>query len=336
MPAPLFACPDSEGKVFEFYSAVTGKPLVMLFAGDGGLSPFREAGLDPAALDAERVQLAAFVPGDAAQAQAAKRVAGWPHRVMGDPGAEITQGFAELSGLAPPAIYVLDPNQRIAAARRLAELDVGLADWLDAEIAAASFHETPALVPRFAPVLILPRALEPEDCRWLIDLWHAGETDEGTVAVGASAGGGVSVVPTTKRREDLYLRDPMLHQMVSERLMSRLVPEVTKAFHFDGYVLETFKVGCYKAEKAGFFNAHRDDYSPATKNRKFAVTVNLNTGDYEGGDLRFPEYGPELYRPPRGGAVVFSCSLLHEVVPVTKGHRFVLLTFLTLPGRPGG
>ena len=46
--------------------------------------------------------------------------------------------------------------------------------------------------------------------------------------------------------------------------------------------------------------------------RRFAVSLNLNTGDYEGGCLRFPEFGPHLYVAPAGGAVVFSCSLLHE------------------------
>ena len=34
------------------------------------------------------------------------------------------------------------------------------------------------------------------------------------------------------------------------------------------------------------------------------------------------------YRAPTGGAIVFSCSLLHEATPVTKGERFVILPFL--------
>ena len=59
-----------------------------------------------------------------------------------------------------------------------------------------------------------------------------------------------------------------------------------------------------------------------------ALTLNLNTGDYEGGFLRLPEYGPQLYAPPPGGAVVFSCSLLHLASPVTKGRRFVIVGFL--------
>ena len=41
-----------------------------------------------------------------------------------------------------------------------------------------------------------------------------------------------------------------------------------------------------------------------------------------------PEFGPHLYRPAPGGAVVFSCSHLHEVTRVTGGRRFALLSFL--------
>ena len=72
----------------------------------------------------------------------------------------------------------------------------------------------------------------------------------------------------------------------------RLVTELYKAFHFDGFGLETFRAVCYDAADAGFFNVHRDDVVGSQKNRRYAVTVNLNTEDYEGGDLRFPRrYG---------------------------------------------
>ncbi|HEX9584805.1 MAG TPA: hypothetical protein VGB36_09925 [Gammaproteobacteria bacterium] len=36
---------------------------------------------------------------------------------------------------------------------------------------------------------------------------------------------------------------------------------------------------------------------------------------------RLPEYGPHLYKPATGEAVIFSCSMLH-------GERYVLLAFL--------
>jgi predicted 2-oxoglutarate/Fe(II)-dependent dioxygenase YbiX len=74
--------------------------------------------------------------------------------------------------------------------------------------------------------------------------------------------------------------------------------------------------------------AHRDDATAGTAHRKFAVSLNLNAEDYDGGDLRFPEFGRRLYRPPTGGAAVFCCTLLHEVTPVTHGVRYVFVPFL--------
>ena len=61
--------------------------------------------------------------------------------------------------------------------------------------------------------------------------------------------------------------------------------------------------------------------------RKFACSINLNAEEFEGGDLRFPEFGSRTYRPPTGGAVIFSCSLLHEATPVTRGRRYAFLPF---------
>src|SRR3546814_20819717 len=74
-----------------------------------------------------------------------------------------------------------------------------------------------------------------------------------------------------------------------------------------------------------YFRPHRDNTTKGTAHRRFAVTLNLNADEFEGGELRFPEFGPHLYKPPTGGAVVFSCSLLHEAMPVTKGRRYVFL-----------
>lgn len=44
--------------------------------------------------------------------------------------------------------------------------------------------------------------------------------------------------------------------------------------------------------------------------------------------MTFPEYGSTAYTTPAGGGVMFSCTLLHEALPVTSGTRFVALTFL--------
>lgn len=57
------------------------------------------------------------------------------------------------------------------------------------------------------------------------------------------------------------------------------------------------------------------------------MSLNLNTEDFEGGELVFPEFGPAKYRPETGGACVFSCSLMHEAHPVRRGQRYVFVPF---------
>ena len=105
------------------------------------------------------------------------------------------------------------------------------------------------------------------------------------------------------------------------------MPEIAKAFQFRVTRIERYIVACYDAADGGHFRAHRDNTTKGTAHRRFAVTVNLNDG-FDGGELWFPEFGPRRYRPPAGGAVVFSCSLLHEATRVTRGVRYATLPFL--------
>ena len=138
----------------------------------------------------------------------------------------------------------------------------------------------------------------------------------------------IGVIDDFKRRRDTTLTDETLLQTLRFRIQARLAPEILKAFQFEATRIERYIVACYDAADGGYFRAHRDNTTAATAHRKFAVSINLNAEDFEGGDLRFPEYGPRTYRPPTGGAVVFSCSLLHEATPVTKGTRYAFLPFL--------
>ena len=57
------------------------------------------------------------------------------------------------------------------------------------------------------------------------------------------------------------------------------------------------------------------------------MSLNLNTGEYQGGELRFPEYGHQLFDVEPGSAVIFSCNLLHEALPVTTGRRIGMFGF---------
>lgn len=178
-----------------------------------------------------------------------------------------------------------------------------------------------------APVLVVERIFEPEFCRTLIEYYKKkGGEDSGFV----SERGGVTVGKidhTFKRRHDCIIEDIELLEAAMSRVYHRLGPMMRNAYQFNPTRIERHIVACYLAEEGGFFRAHRDNTTKGTAHRRFAVTINLNTEEYEGGDLRLPEFGRQAYRAPTGGAVVFSCSLLHEALPVTKGTRFAYLPF---------
>jgi peroxiredoxin len=178
-----------------------------------------------------------------------------------------------------------------------------------------------------APVLLTPRIFEPAFCERLIRLYQ--ETGGEPSGFMREVDGVTRLMMSDqhKRRSDVYVDDPGLQEQIIARLNRRLLPQIEKAFNFRATRIERYLVARYDAETGGFFRPHRDNTTRGTAHRRFAVTINLNAG-YEGGDLRFPEYGPRTWRAPPGGAVVFSCSILHEATQMTKGERFAFLPFL--------
>lgn len=179
-----------------------------------------------------------------------------------------------------------------------------------------------------APILVVPRIFEPSLCRALIDYYlHLGGEESGFMR--EIDGRTVPVRdPSFKRRRDQEIVDPELRNAAMFRIHDRLAPEIAKAFQFQATRIERHIVACYDDQSQGFFRPHRDNTTRGTAHRRFAVSLNLNTGEYEGGCLRFPEFGQQTYTAPAGGAVVFSCSLLHEATPVTAGLRYAYLPFL--------
>jgi hypothetical protein len=130
-----------------------------------------------------------------------------------------------------------------------------------------------------------------------------------------------------KRRTDCTIEDEGLRDVLRERIHRVIVPMIKRAYQFDVTRVERWIVACYDADVGGYFRAHRDNTTSGTVHRKFACSINLNAEEFEGGGVSFPEFGLQAYRPPTGGAVVFSCSLLHEARPVTRGRRYAFLPF---------
>ena len=218
---------------------------------------------------------------------------------------------------------LLDPMLRVIETRPLPEAEAML-DRL-AALPPPARHAGVELPP---PVLVLPRVFEPDFCRALIAHYEAqGGTPSGFMREVEGKTVGV-FDPAMKRRSDCTIEDEALRQGARARILRRIVPELKKVHHFDATRMERYIVACYDSAERGHFGAHRDNTTSGTAHRRFAVTINLNAEGFEGGELRFPEYGTRSWRAPTGGAVVFSCSLLHQALPVTAGVRYAFLPFL--------
>ena len=80
-----------------------------------------------------------------------------------------------------------------------------------------------------------------------------------------------------KARREASLDDRALLARFDERLMRRLLPEIDRVFAFRVSKREPVKLISYEAG-AGYFRPHRDNDSRDTAHRRFALTLNLNTG----------------------------------------------------------
>ena len=310
---PDFVTTDASGTQARFYARAGGRPTILVVHADAGKATSAISGL-PEDLDIIVVCVAV----------ALKDAIPWFH----DPDSVVCEAVGAQKGQG--VAYVLDPNLRVLEAmvlddtcERLPENVINAAltrqrGDVDADAIKVSFQ---------APVLLIPRILEEDKCRFLMDLWAQGGHEE--TGVETTAGGTREEVLSDehKHRQDHTVTDPKLIRLLTSTIGRRVVPEVKRAFAYTATRFEGFKIACYNAESSGFFHAHRDNLSPATAHRQFALTLALND-EYEGGFLRFPEFGPNLYRLEAGTGVVFSCAHLHEVTAVTAGKRFALLTFL--------
>jgi predicted 2-oxoglutarate/Fe(II)-dependent dioxygenase YbiX len=221
-----------------------------------------------------------------------------------------------------PEWFLIDPGMRLLAWGPLSTIESGLS-----AVRRLGRAEDHAGVPMTAPVLIVPRVLEPTFCRALIDNYEAvGGTPSGVMRT--VDGRFVGQIDDFKRRKDAEISEDSLRDGLRRRIVQRLLPEIENAFSFEATRIERFIVACYDAADGGYFKPHRDNRAPETAHRRFAVSINLNSEEFEGGDLRFPEYGSRTYRAPTGGAVVFGAGILHEATAVTRGCRFATLPFL--------
>lgn len=99
-----------------------------------------------------------------------------------------------------------------------------------------------------------------------------------------------------KRVRDCLIEDAGLRSRILGYISRRLKPAIERAFQFEAKRIERYLVAAYD-HSGGYFRPHRDNTTSGTAHRKFAVSINLNASEHEGGDLRVPEFGQRAYRP---------------------------------------
>lgn len=309
-PIPRITLPLASGKLFDSWDPMTWGQAIVYWLGAPEASVVAQLAETLAACETLIYFVAAAEP---------ESLGGCPSLLL-DRANEMGRAF----GAKGPLAIIVDASGRVAALLP-APTPAGVAA-LATRLYMAS---TPAIVQAKAPVLLLERVAEPALCQTLIEYWRRGDK----VANMVGSEGGNVINTDVKRRQDVQLEDPKLFVQVRDLLVRRVVPVIAQAFHTRVIVIEAPLIGCYDATSGGWFRRHRDNTSKFTAHRQFALSLNLNADDeYDGGELRFPEFGRQLYRPVAGGALIFSSSLVHEVIPVTRGRRIGVFTFLSASG----
>jgi hypothetical protein len=303
---PEFILPDAETRLHNFYDLVRGRPTVFVLAantarqeqwdelkGYADIAPgLAAAGVDLFVVTNDGVESMSMV-------QKIIPEATWLADIKGVVNQSIrTGGKLEKSGLIS---ILLDANQRVVAIRGS---EPGHASWVLATLRGLA-AEAPLVLSAAAPVLILPRALDEATCRRLL-----GQE-------------GLSPAPAP-------IADPGEAEALSRILLRRVGPEVDRVFSFDDFRFESLALRQEPAEGGGV-DRRRDNSDPETTGRSFALILDLDAGAYQGGGMRFPEYGPHLYRPATGAALVHAGGMLREMLPIESGRRSLLTLTLRRP-----
>lgn len=265
-------------------------------------------------------------PEDEAQGRLANRVPGLRIFWDGDQTISRLYGAVVEGGKKRGAWVIIDPTMRVIDTVPFAADGSDIARALDL-LAGLPPPARFAGIELQAPILYLPRVFEPDLCSHLIGLYEM-QGGEASGFMREENGKTVPVHDTRhKVRRDIVIEDANLIAKLQARILRRIVPEIRKIHMFEATRMERYIVSCYDGTEGGHFAPHRDNTTSGTAHRRFAVSINLND-DFDGGEVSFPEYGPRGFKAPAGGAVVFSCTLLHTVSRVTRGRRYAFLPFL--------
>ena len=177
---------------------------------------------------------------------------------------------------------------------------------------------------------VWPSALTPAECDAIIQ--RAASYADQRATVGFDEG---------SRSNDAYRSsvirwfDPLREKDIIQRLMQFVEASNRTNFGVDIVAPYELQFTEYHGSQYGKYDWHHDVWleSPRPFDRKLSVVVQLSEpDDYEGGAFEF--FGvqqPGSTFAPRGSLLLFPSFLQHRVLPVTKGLRRSLVTWVEGP-----
>jgi len=324
VPAVEFA--DATGNKIDLISdEIAGHFQILLFAADGSadlVRPFADRLAELAALDG-RIW---FVRSPSSRLKPAAGLT-----ILVDERDALDRLFGPAPAAGAAKAVIIGPNQHLVVV--LKSTDGDLLDRVEEILTSRSPGRRTADMDIHPPVLLVPDVLSPADCQNLMSVYTMRGNEfvpPGHMTLQGRTTDCKMYVDDYGRedRVDHWVIEQDTNQLLDKRLAGRLFPEIRRAFQYNVTRREHYRIATYTGARRGEHHGHRDNSEELVAHRRFAVTFNLNTENYQGGAIRFPEFGDQRYRPPSGAAIVFSSSLLHEVLEVEGGRRFALLAFL--------
>ena len=169
-----------------------------------------------------------------------------------------------------------------------------------------------------------PNAFSKEECKKIIKLGKQFAMVDGAVRNG--------VEPKARLSKINWMWPSAETDWIFRRLTD-IVTGLNNEFHqFDLFgFIEGLQFTYYKAPD-NFYTKHIDTWYKGPV-RKLSMSLLLSDPDtYEGGDLKLHTGGdPTCLPKEQGKLLAFPSYTLHEVTPVTKGHRYSLVGWITGP-----
>ena len=144
-----------------------------------------------------------------------------------------------------------------------------------------------------------------------------------------------------KRNSDVYLYDIWRLDLSDfKKVIIYKIKEIftqeNKRYNFD-LDFSTVNIQFTKYKEGQFYEWHTDDdflntHKKHNNIRKLSITIPLNMGEYEGGDMELLiNDGAKKINFEPGNALIFPSFIKHRILPVTKNIRYSLVSWISGP-----